>query len=422
MTLGSGFGGIAKAFESRNYRIFWIGNLTHTITVWVNRLALGWLTWELTHSPFWLGLMAASGMLPTVFLGPVGGVTADRFGHRAQLIAATYSGAAIGIVITVLVASDLIFEELLLGLVILSGITRAFNVPARIAMIHSLVEKRYLASAIGVNSATYYGGNFVGPALAGVLITNFGISWAIFAYACGELIAATSFLLLKIDRPPPRRGGRTSLFADFNDGFQYTRSHNGILALLILAAVMAIFLNPYMDMLPGFASDVFNRDARGLAMLTASTGAGAVIGALWIARRGRMEGLVRIELTSLGLAMMAMFGFVATDHMGISVAALFLVGLFLVTAHVCGTTLIQNAVEPQLRARVISFSGVINVSGPAVGALIIGWAATMLGLRLPVAGSTGLAFLIFLAAARFVARNALPMEAGIQQEIREPGY
>ncbi|MDP6174946.1 MAG: MFS transporter, partial [Rhodospirillales bacterium] len=143
MTLGSGFGGIAKAFESRNYRIFWIGNLTHTITVWVNRLALGWLTWELTHSPFWLGLMAASGMLPTVFLGPVGGVTADRFGHRAQLIAATYSGAAIGIVITVLVASDLIFEELLLGLVILSGITRAAVVEAAAEEGMALVERPF---------------------------------------------------------------------------------------------------------------------------------------------------------------------------------------------------------------------------------------------------------------------------------------
>ncbi len=256
MAFESGFGGIAKAFESRNYRVFWAGNLTHTITVWVNRLAIGWLTWELTQSAAWLGIMAAAGMLPTVFLGPLGGVTADRFGHRAQLVAATYSGLVIALVLGVLVAAELIFVELMLALVTLAGVTRAFNVPARIAMIHSLVDKRYLASAIAVNSATYYGGNFIGPALAGVLITSFGIAPAIFAYAGGEFIAATTFLALRIDRPAPRTGEKASLLADFIDGFHYTRAHGGILSLLTLTAIMAIFLNPYIDMLPGFASDV----------------------------------------------------------------------------------------------------------------------------------------------------------------------
>jgi len=79
MASAAGFGGIAKAFESRNFRVYWVGNFTHTITVWVNRMAIAWLTWELTHSPAWLGVMAAANMLPTIFLGPLGGVTADRF-------------------------------------------------------------------------------------------------------------------------------------------------------------------------------------------------------------------------------------------------------------------------------------------------------------------------------------------------------
>ena len=80
MAVTLGLGGISDAFSSRNFRIFWAGNFVHNITVWVNRMALGWLTWELTHAGTWLGIIAAAGMLPMVFVGPFAGVTADRAG------------------------------------------------------------------------------------------------------------------------------------------------------------------------------------------------------------------------------------------------------------------------------------------------------------------------------------------------------
>jgi len=403
-------------FASRNFRIFWVGNLTHTITVWVNRMAVGWLTWELTHSAAWLGIMAASNMIPTVFLGPIGGVTADRFGHRFQLVTATYIGAGIAATMAALVAADALTVLPMLLLVTLSGITRAFNVPARTALIHALVERRHLSSAIGVHSATFYGGNFAGPALGGLLITSFGIAPAFFAYTAGELIAATSFLLLRVARARAADGRSSGLFEEFLAGLRYTMQHRGILSLMILGAIVAIFLQPYMDMLPGFASEVFHRGAVGLAYLTSSTGAGAMIGGAWIAGRGRMQGLVRIQLTAMTLGMVAMIAFVATDILIVSMSALFVVGFCLVAAQVCGTTLIQNTVASELRARVLSFNGVINVAGPALGGVSIGWTATKIGLRLPVGASALLAFACLLAVARLVLRHSSSMETH-----REPG-
>ena len=421
-TLESGLGGIRSAFASRNFRVFWVGNLTHTITVWVNRMAVGWLTWELTHSAAWLGIMAAANMIPIVFLGPVGGVTADRFGHRLQLVTATYIGGVIAAIMAALVAADSLSIEPMLILVTLSGITRAFNVPARIALIHALVERRHLSSAIGIHSATFYGGNFVGPALGGLLITSFGIAPAFFAYAAGELIAATSFLLLRVTqkRAADKRG--SGMFEDFLAGFRYTMRHAGILSLMILTAINSVFLQPYMDMLPGFASEVFHRGAGGLALLTSATGAGAMFGGLWVARRGRVEGLVRIQLTALTLGVGAMIAFVATSNLIASMGALFFVGFCLVTAQVCGSTLMQITVASELRARVLSFNGVINASGPALGAICIGWAATKLGLRLPVGASALLALVCLLAAARLVLRNASAMETHGESEPQAAGH
>jgi len=406
-----GLGGITDAFSSRNFRIFWTGNFVHNITVWVNRMALGWLTWELTHSGTWLGLIGAAGMLPMVFVGPLAGVTADRFGHRLQLVTATYIGAITAFVTAMMVAFDAISPFSLLALTLLSGLTRAFNIPARSAMVHALVERRHLSSAIGVNSATYYGGNFIGPALAGLIISVWGIKPAFFAYVIGELIAATSFVLLRFENAPAGPKRKFDLFGDLIAGARYTFRNRGILSLMMLSAVMALFLQPYMDMLPGMADKVFGMGAEGLAFLTSATGAGAMCGGLWIAQRGRIGGLVRIHVIMLAGAIVMMLAFVATDILVAAMAALFAVGFCLISAHSSNMTLVQNAVDGDFRARVISFSGVVGVSGPALGALIIGWAATQLGFRLPIGVSAVVALAAFALIARMVLARAPELEA-----------
>ena len=410
MAVGGGFGGIARAFESRNFRIYWTGNFTHTITVWVNRMAIAWLTWELTHSTTWLGVMAAANMLPTIVLGPIGGVTADRFGHRFQLMTATYVGGVIALLMTVLVAMDALNVHWLAFLVLITGIIRSFNVPARTSLVSNLVERTYLSSAIGINSASFHGGNFIGPVIGGLLINYFGISWAFFSYAMGEFIAATSFFLLKL-QPQQRSGKKFRLFRDLVEGFRYTWNHAGILSVLSLTLVTALFVHPYIEMLPAFVTKVYNMDAEGLAYLTASTGGGAMIGGLWVARRGRMEGLVRIQLATLTTAYIGIFGFAASTWMPLAMVCLCIGGFSLVAAQTSASTLIQNAVDPALRARVVSLNGVIIVSMPAFGAMAIGWIADFIGVQTPIMTATGIAIVCLALLARRTARNATQMEA-----------
>ncbi len=406
-----GFGGIAKAFESRNFRIYWIGNFTHTVTVWVNRIAIAWMTWELTHSTTWLGIMAAANMLPSIVLGPLGGVTADRFGHRLQLVSATYIGGVVALLVTALVAMDRISIGWLAFLVAVSGVIRSFNVPARTALVSSLVERKYLSSAIGINSASFHGGNFIGPVIGGVLINYFGISLAFLAYAAGEFIAATSFLMLQITPPSTHGQKRFRMLADLWEGFTYTWNHAGIFSVMMLSLVTAVFVQPYMEMLPAFVAKVYNMDAAGLAWLTAATGGGAMVGGLWIARRGRLEGLVSIQLVTLSIAYSAIFAFAWTDTLSIAMTALAVAGFSLVAAQTCSSTLIQNAVQAQLRARVVSLNGVVIVSGPAIGAILIGWIAEFIGVQIPVMAAAAIALVCLALLARRVAGNASVMEA-----------
>ena len=310
-----------------------------------------------------------------------------------------------------MVAFDTIGPSSLLALTLLSSLTRAFNIPARSAMVHALVERRHLSSAVGVNSATYYGGNFIGPALAGLIISVWGIKPEFFAYVIGEVIATTSFFLLQLEKIQCDGKRKFDLFGDLTAGARYTFQNRGILSLLMLSAIMALFLQPYIDMLPGIADKVFGMGAEGLAFLTSATGAGAMFGGLWIAQRGRIAGLVHIHIIMLVGAIVMMVAFVATDFLIAGMAALFSVGFCLIAAHSANMTLVQNAVDGKFRARVISFSGVVGVSGPAIGALIIGWAATRLGFRLPIGVSAIATLGAFALIARMILRRAPELEA-----------
>lgn len=406
---GAGFGGISKAFESRNFRIYWVGNFTHTITVWVNRMAIAWLTWEMTHSPAWLGVMAAANMLPTIFLGPLGGVTADRFGHRLQLVTATYVGGIVAALLTALVALDKLNIEWLAFIVALTGVIRAFNVPARSAMVSNLVERQYLSSAIGMDHASFHGGNFIGPVIGGFLINYLGISLAFLAYAAGEFIA-TSFLLLDLAERKKGEQKPFRLLADLAEGFRYTLNHAGIFSLMLLSLVTAALINPYIEMFPAFVARVYRMDAQGLAWLTASVGGGAMVGGLWIARRGRLEGLVRIQAVTLTLAYTAIFVFAWTNALPVAMTALAVAGFGLVAAQTCASTLIQNAVDPKLRARVVSLNGVIIVSGPAIGAMLIGVVAEYTGVQAPVMAAAALALTLLLVLLPRAKREARELE------------
>ncbi len=303
-------------------------------------MALGWLTWELTSSGTWLGLMAAAGMLPMVFVGPLAGVTADRLGHRLQLVTATYIGAMIAFVTALMVAFDTISPISLLALTLISDFTRAFSIPARSAMVYALMERRHLASAVGANNATYYGGNFIGPALARLIISVWGIKPAFFAYSIGGVIATTSFVLLRFENAPAGLKRKFGLFGDLIAGARYTFQNWDILSLMMLSAVMLLFLQPYLDMLPGMADKVFGMGAKGLAFLTSATGAGAMCGGLWIAQRGRIGGLVRIHVITLAGAIVMMLAFVATGILIASMAVLFAVGFCLIAAHSSNMTLV----------------------------------------------------------------------------------
>ncbi len=339
------FGGIGPALANPDYRYYWIGQSVATIGRWMYRMAVGWLTWELTKSTSWLGVIAFADAAPVVVFTIFAGAIADRIGYfrvmRTSQIISGCNCAAFG----ALTLTGHITIELVLILTLLGGSFEAVTYPARMAAVNMLVPRRDLSSAIALGSTTFNGARIVGPALAGGLILWIGIGGVIVLGAVTYLWFA--YVLLTLHAPEPKREAkaRFNLFGDIAQGVRYAAGDPGIRFLMILMGLTGLFIRPYIDLLPGYASRIFGTGPEGLSILLSSIGVGAMFAGVALARRGTMTGLTRfVSYTMLGMGV-AQVAFLACGQIWAAAPFLALSGFFMLGGSVSSQTLIQNAVD-----------------------------------------------------------------------------
>ena len=195
--------------------------------------------------------------------------------------------------------------------------------------------------------------------------------------------------------------------------------HPGIGQMMILFSVTTIGIRGYNELFPGFADNVFQRGAQGLAWLTATMGLGAMAGGVWMLRRGGVRGLTGLAVNHTMFMSVAILGFTLTTNYWLALGAIFVSGFGMTVSGISAQTLVQTAVAPVMRGRVMAFYGMIFRAGPALGALISGWLATRMGFRLPVAVGSLICILAWVwARLRLAAiRDALE---GVPASVPEP--
>ncbi len=163
---GFGLGGVRRALRHRNHLLFNVGIIPALITLWMQRLAVGWLTWELTHSPAWLGIIAFADLFPAVLLSPLAGALIDRVDPMRPMMLSQAVYLVQAFLLAVLSFTGLITIETLLALAFLLGLTHPFNTASRHTVLPSLVPREDLSAAIAINSSLYSVARFIGPAAA----------------------------------------------------------------------------------------------------------------------------------------------------------------------------------------------------------------------------------------------------------------
>jgi predicted MFS family arabinose efflux permease len=378
-----GFRRIAAALNQTNYRAFTIGNAISLIGTWLQRVAVGWVAWQLTKSGTWLGLVAYADLFPTVLLCPVAGALADRF-ERLRIVLITQVIAMLqAIALSALVFADIMTIDRLFALTVALGVVNALNQPARLALIPSLVEREHLPSAVAINSIVFNSARFVGPAAAGLAIAHGGIGVAFLVNALTYVAFLGALALIRLT-PGELTPTRRSILGDTVDGYRYAAKHPGIGPMLALLTISSLSTRAFVELLPGFADAVFARGPEGLAWLTAATGLGAMAGGLWMAQRPSTEGLTGLIVGNVLVMSAALLGFVATRNFGFAFCCLLLAGCSLVVNGIGAQTLVQHAAAPEMRGRVMATYGMIFRGGPAVGALVMGTLSSQIGLQMAV--------------------------------------
>lgn len=386
MKVPGGYDALRRSFAIRDYRLFVIGNLTSNVGLWTQRVALSWLTWELTHSTAWLGGMAMAEAIPTLSFALVAGTIVDRVDYFRLLRITQALSLAYAVAMAVLVLTGLINIWLLVALVFVRGSVSSFNRPSRMTAVYSLVGRDLLASAVSVNSIIFNISRFAGPAVGGGLIVAVGIGWTFAAAAAMFLVFNIMIRLIRAKAAPPSREKRASMLADTVEGLRYMVLHPGIRVQMIVIILVSVLAKPVSNLLPGFAGKVFAMGPDGLATFLSSYGFGAMLGAFWMVGRGRgLAGMTAISMAAVLAAAACLFLFALAPLFWVACIAIGLVGCAFIVQNVSNQTLIQSAADPAMRGRVISNYGLVNQGLPSLGTLCSGAIAEHVGLHLPVA-------------------------------------
>lgn len=405
----------------RNYRLFFFSQFISLTGTWMQTTAQSWLVLELAgkdHAGFALGVMMALQFAPLLLFGVWGGLIADRLDKRRTLIWTQGSAAVLAVVLWLIVATGAVELWMIYVLAFLLGCVTVFDLPTRQAFVIEMVGPSDIANAVGLNSAVFNSARLVGPAVAGALIRELGISpsFMINAISFVPVVAALALMRaheLTRQQPVPRSKGQV------REGLQYVWHTPILRSTLLLLAVVATFGFNFIIVLPIMARYEFGGGAGLYGGLFAVMAGGSLVGALAVATRAR---------PSRGLLVGAATGFsVLTIVVAFAPSAAW-AGLGLAPMGACSMAFIATAnstlqleARSEMRGRVMAVYALVFLGSTPIGGPFIGWITQQWGPRVGLAVGGGLSLAAAAAAGVSILRSRAQDRAESRVlDLREP--
>jgi MFS family permease len=384
--------GTFAALHHPNYRLWFIGQLISLFGTWMQNTAQGFLIFELTHSPAYLGLVGFASGVPSWLLTLYGGVVADRVPRRKLILITQSCMMVLALALAALTFLNVVQPWHVIALAFLLGTANSFDGPARQSFVSEMVDPGDLTNAIALNSMMFQAATVVGPAMAGITYALFGPGWCFTMNAVSfiAVIAALSAMNL-----PPRaaRTGTTSALEELREGAQYIRSQPTIMLLISMIAVSSMFGLSFTTLIPAWSVNVLGGGAEINGLLFSARGAGALAGAFFIASLGRR--IMRGRLLTAGSFLFPVLMFALAFSRTLPVSLLLLAGAGVGTIFVnnLSNALVQTSTPERLRGRVMGTYTWVFFGCIPLGALWSGIIAGRLGEPAAVMINAGIAFL-----------------------------
>jgi MFS family permease len=414
-------GAIGRSFAHRNYRLFFAGQSVSLIGTWMQQTASPWLVLGLTGSSFWVGLVAAAGQLPTFFVSPVAGVIIDRVPRRSLLMVTQALAMVQALLLAALTITDSVQAWHVLFLNLGLGVVNAFDLTGRQAFLSELIERpEDLTNAIALNSSMFNGARLIGPSLAGLVIAFAGEGVCFLINGVSYLAVLLALAAMRF-APRKRPAGPTGLSAirhGLREGLAYSLGSAPIRTLLVLVGMISLLGVPYTVLIPVYVRDVLQGDGRLLGVFVSAPGVGAVTGALFVASRRDVLGLLHRIAWGPALVGAGLVAFSFAGRPALALPALFVVGFAVVVLlSSCNTTL-QAIVDEDKRGRVMSLYSMAFMGLAPLGSLLAGALAQQAGVTVALR-ALGVGCLV--GAAAFAARLARPLRERATALLREKG-
>ncbi|HUQ30770.1 MAG TPA: MFS transporter [Pyrinomonadaceae bacterium] len=405
-----GVSGMFRALSHRNFRLFWAGAFLSNTGTWMQAVAQGILVYQLTSSPFWLGVDGFMATAPGLALTLLAGVFADLVDRRRLLLFTQVGAGLSALTLAVVIITGVVHVWMILALSFVTGCCFAVAGPSYQAITVDLVEREDLANAIALNSTQFQFSRVIGPTLAGVALAYFGLAGCFFANALSFVAVIAALMMVRFDEkktsaPAHSVKDRKAVWQDLVEGLRYVRRRHRVFMLLLISGMTSLFGAPYMSMIPVYARDIFHMDKDGNALLMGFSGAGAFIGALVLAYLGNFKykgwsvlcGAFGFALCLIGFALspQLLSGRSFSTQIGVALAFIFGMGFAIVSCVAVVNTLLQQLVTDEMRGRVMSMFILSFIGTMPIGNLIAGAAAERFGAPYTLAAG-GLIIAIFI--------------------------
>ena len=393
-------GGPLGALKTPLYRRFWMAMTLSLTGVWVRITAMGYLVYEITDDEFKLGMISFAQAAPVLITGPIAGALLDRIDRRRVLLAVQVVNVLAMIVVTWLVASGNVEYWHLVITSIVVGSASGFDWPARMSIVPSLVNRERLQSAVALNAAAFNSSRIIGPTIAGWLIGLFGLA-ACFGFTAAAfvpfmIVVAGLGVVTAVKKAAPGTSA-TSGFSDLVEGYKYIWRTPRIRGLLSVDIVPLALGMSYFTMAPAIARDVLGLGSRGLGLLLAANGVGALTGTLSVAMLAQVRHRGRIVIGGVACFSLVLIGFALSSNASLSFVFILLLGMCGSTYATFNDTLVQLQVDNEYRGRVMSVYTMLWGLTP-IGGLQVGWLSHSIGVQsaLAINGAIILAYAGFL--------------------------
>ena len=373
-----------SALRHRNFRLYWLSGMGQAVALGMQFLIIGWLALELTDSAAQLGIVIALYGVPNLAMLTVGGIFADRVDRRWLLFVSRMLVMALLLLLATLTVLELISIWHIYGIALVLGTVQGLNMPAQMAIVPDLVDEGDILNATSLNMAVFNTGRIMAPSLAGLIIENAGMGYALYLNAACYGVSCI-FLVMLRDLGSRRGADETNVLSDLRNGIRFAATSPIAFTMVGMSFVFGFFGAAYLQVLPAFGREVLNMNADGAGLLLTVTGLGSLVGSVILASIGNAGRKNLLVLGMIYLFGITLFLFAVSPVYVVSLALLFVTGIGFTGFISVGTTILQLTTPPELRGRMMSFW----LNGAAmhyIGALPLGFVGENLGWSASLGG------------------------------------